>query len=697
VARHPSAKTSNLSDEIPQLAGLIGLLATLDSETIAQITDAPVPKPISVVLASPEIPEIPEPPPAIIPIVTVAVIPKFDEDRELNTYQALQQLLFGSELQELQQLDDSITLQISHLQQQLQDPDKLAKLLMPSIAEALQQRITHSESDIINVLAPIIEQIVSNRIQSDNQSDNQSMSETFASIVSPMLSKRIEQDSDDVASVISPVIGRALQKQVALESGPVIDALYPIIGGTISKYMAETVKQINTQIEDSFSVKGLTRKIRAKIQGVSEAELILKESRPFQVQALFLIHKTSGLVIAESQSDQQLEGDMMAGMLTAIRSFANDCMTQSNQLADLNILDYGASKVLLEVTGSSYLAVVMRGEIDPNFVRQMRQMMGDFVRHHNDSIEQFEGDPEAVPAAIPIGLETLRQLGSDDGEAKAASPVLMYLGLGLISAIVLPWGGWQYYQHQNHQAEAQAQAALLANPEVSVYNITVKAHWQQLNLTGRVPNSRLRQQAESLVKEKLPDRPINNQINAVQMPVATETTQAELTRLTQLLNQRPGSQIQTRFDRGHVQANGIVGNEQEARTVTETLAQIAGVDRLTSGVRIQQLYLETKIDFDIRSATLDDRQATSKLQTVLLFLQEHPDKYLNVIGHSKNIDNESEAAQLALDRANVVRHALIMKGASPDRLQIRASTHLPIGMKSDGNDALSRCVLFEVF
>jgi outer membrane protein OmpA-like peptidoglycan-associated protein len=81
---------------------------------------------------------------------------------------------------------------------------------------------------------------------------------------------------------------------------------------------------------------------------------------------------------------------------------------------------------------------------------------------------------------------------------------------------------------------------------------------------------------------------------------------------------------------------------------------------------------------------------------VALFLQQHPDKYLTVIGYSKNVYNETEAAQLALDRANVVKDALIVKGISPDRLQVRADTDLPIGVEATDNDRLSRCVLFEI-
>jgi hypothetical protein len=41
--------------------------------------------------------------------------------------------------------------------------------------------------------------------------------------------------------------------------------------------MAEAIKSINEKVENTLSVEGISRKIRAKMQGVSEAELIFKE------------------------------------------------------------------------------------------------------------------------------------------------------------------------------------------------------------------------------------------------------------------------------------------------------------------------------------------------------------------------------------------------------------------------------------
>jgi len=119
--------------------------------------------------------------------------------------------------------------------------------------------------------------------------------------ISIAIAEQINLDSEEFATAIAPAMGEAIQKQIELEKDKIVDALYPVIGNTIAKYMGETIQAINEQIENTLSFEGIQRKIRARLQGVSEAELIVKQSISFIPQAIFLIHKASGLVIYDIQ------------------------------------------------------------------------------------------------------------------------------------------------------------------------------------------------------------------------------------------------------------------------------------------------------------------------------------------------------------------------------------------------------------
>ena len=193
------------------------------------------------------------------------------------------------------------------------------------------------------------------------------------------ISEHIKEDPEDIAEAIAPAMGKAIQEQVRLEADSMVEALYPVIGTTVSKYMVEVVKSINDRVENALSFQGFSRKLRARMQGVSEAELILQESLPFRIRAIFLIHKGSGLIVADVQpsGSERLESDMVGGMLTAIRSFANDCMNQAGKSAELNEIEYDDFSIVLEVAGYCYLAIVLQGRPPKDFANKTRATFSD--------------------------------------------------------------------------------------------------------------------------------------------------------------------------------------------------------------------------------------------------------------------------------------------------------------------------------
>ncbi|MCZ0900610.1 flagellar motor protein MotB, partial [Microcoleus sp. HI-ES] len=196
--------------------------------------------------------------------------------------------------------------------------------------------------------------------------------------------EQIRLDQESIAQALAPEMGKAITAQIELERDAMVDALYPVIGNTIARYMAEAIKTINEKVSNALSVEGVQRKIRSKVQGVSEAELILKESVPFTVQAAFLIQKASGLIISEFQNSEsyQLESEMVAGMLTAIRSFVNECIVQPGESSELNQIEYGDSKILLEVAGYCYMAVVIKGEPPHSFIKKLRQTVSNLILNY---------------------------------------------------------------------------------------------------------------------------------------------------------------------------------------------------------------------------------------------------------------------------------------------------------------------------
>jgi outer membrane protein OmpA-like peptidoglycan-associated protein len=618
---------------------------------------------------------------------------EFENIDTITAFEKLQDILVGTELTDLNNLTTTIQNNLTKLEHQIYDPQELINLLLPSISEVLKLKIAESKEEIAEIISPIVDQAIRSRTEEDKSS----ISYAIAPAIPMAISQQILISPEEVSDAFAPTMGQAIHKQIKLDKNIIVDALYPIIGSTISKYMAETIRAINQQVEDTLSVKGIKRKIRAKLQGVSEAELILKEALPFSIQAIFLIHKESGLIISDiqPQNEQRLEAEMIAGMLTAIRSFANDCIQKSGNISELDAIDYGTSKIILEVAGYCYLAIVVQGESPHTFILKIRQVLSQIVKDYGNSIKSFDGNPDTIPSQIYTDLSTLKNDEFKNSDRKNKISPLTLLSLSIISAIFVPWGIWQYHSTTIRSVKNKTSLALASTPELAVYRLNVEEEKGKLKLIGRLPNTFLKEKAENIVKETVPKWSIDNQILAVEVPPDPILAAAEIKRITKILNQMDGVSISSQYLGNRVIIGGQVSRNADAIVINNAFEQIPGVKLVSSAVKIQPLQVDTRFYFESTSANLQPKDLNSKLQQVKFFLNKQPKKYLKIIGYSNSSAGTAEAQKLAIARAETVKQALINHGIDPTRLQTTSSTNLPPGINQNQPEWLKRCVVLE--
>ncbi len=604
--------------------------------------------------------------------VALAVSPPIEASAvDDDAFEQLQRLLIAPKLAEFRPIVESLERKLAQMEHQIYDPAELINLLLPCIAELLNRKIAESQDEVVQAIAPIIDQIIEDRVRQDPLS----MSTAIAPLIAAAISCQSAHSPQEMA--IAPTMGRAIKEQIVLERDAMVDALYPVIGSTIAKYMAETVQAINQKIETAFSIKGLRRKITAKLQGVSESELILKEAMPCEVQAVFLIHKVSGLVISEVQlhagkidpagMGDHLESELIAGMLTAIRSFANDCMTQSHP-SELNQIDYGGFRILLEVAGYCYLAIAIQGNPPQRFLTAVRQTLEAIVQLYSKEIEQFEGDSATVPAPVP---ELLVKLGCTDlvEPTQPNSPIALLLGGLVLGAIGLPWG---YFHHQSSirdRIELKTIAALAHAPELAIYRLNVEADRQTLHLSGQVPNQHLRQRAKQIAESAAPNWAIDNQVQAVEVPADPVLAAAEVDRVTAILNQIEGATITATYESGRVAVAGTVNQTAAVQRIAQAFEQIPGVRSIATAIRVQPLPVNVRVYFGIASAEVSPTDRRGKLSQVKAQLDRNPTQIFSITGYSNPVDGARETQWLALQRAKAVRDALVWQGVPPNQLQ----------------------------
>jgi outer membrane protein OmpA-like peptidoglycan-associated protein len=645
------------------------------------------------------------------------------EDSQLNppaedNFKFLQDLLFGKEISQIDDFNTKIDQKLLAIEEQLYQPERLINLLLPVIGELLNLKVIEARDEITEAIAPIIDQIIATK----SELDPGALSRAIAPILPDAITTQIRQypreiaaalgpemgaaireqikiDPQEISSAIAPEMGRAIKEQIVLERDAMVDALYPVIGNTISKYMVEAIREINDKVANAFSVEGVQRKIKAKVQGVSEAELILSEAIKSTVQAIFLIHKGSGLVIAEVQEsgEARLESEMVAGMLTAIRSFVNDCIVPDGQISELNEIEYGDSKIVIEVAGYCYLSAIVKGDPNKSFIKKLRDTLAEIIIKHGKYIENFDGDTNLLPPAVNQLLEKLMLAGNPTQEKNhVRQPVLLFLILGLVALTAIPFT-WHSYQRQSViKQEKLVQKALANTPELAVYNLQAKIENGQLFLTGRVPDYATWQKATAVARKTSPNTPVFNEILPVFVPPNHRKISQEIASLTTVWNEKPGVKITSKYDQGKVMIDGTVQQQSDNQAIVKTINQVNGVKSVVSSIKYVPLTFDKRIYFRPSSATVDPIYQTT-LDEVKQLLTKFPKTHLRIIGHSDRLGTPSAKRRLAQKRAEAVQAALLGMGIPIKRLEASASEELPKNVKKEEPLLLGRCVTFEIF
>ena len=567
------------------------------------------------------------------------------------------------------------------------------KIMFP---EMMLETIKESRTSFAETITPIIDEVINTKTRENRQS----MGVAISPAIPVGISHRISDSPDEIAMAIAPEMAAAIKQQIHLKREAMSDALYPIIGSTILKYLAEMMREINEKLESSLSTERISRKIKAKLQGISEAELLMKETTPLTVKAVFLIQAESGLVISAVQQSEreQLESDMVAGMLTAIRAFVKDCISQSGNFAEIDAIEYGTSKIVLEVAGSCYLAVVMQGETRQWFKYKMRSIFKKIVQEYGAQIQSFKGDPASVPAEVNSNLQKLI-----DTEVKVKSPklpIVPIIGLAALGLIGVPWGIHQYRSGVEASLEADTNLALQSAPELSVYRLAADVKDKILEISGRVPNQKLRSKAEKIAQQAAPKSIIENKIIAVEVPPDPVLVEADVKRTAALLNKVESIDISARYAEGKVAVAGSVSQVPDAQNITQAFEKIPGVKSVTNtviiGTQPQPKRMAVRVYFDAGSASLQAKDVAQKLSKVKEYMEGNSTKNLRIIGYSDFKSTPAENQKLALERATNVKGILVKQGINGNRIQVASTKGRPEGVEPNQPLWLSRLVVFEV-
>ncbi|RLA72422.1 MAG: hypothetical protein DRG24_03030 [Epsilonproteobacteria bacterium] len=552
---------------------------------------------------------------------------------------------------------------------------------------------------IIEKLTPLFNGLMHHTIENERVQ----FLETFSPIISDLLKETIQGSTDDIAKVMAPIMGDAIKEQVRTQKDTIVDALYPVMGNMISKYVSgalkDTLDEINAKVQNSFSSTAVKRKIKARIKGVSESELLFQEVHAGEIQTLFLIHKASGLLILQENRNAKIivEADMVSSMLSAIRSFVNEWIAQSDDTFELNAIDYGDSKIYLEVSGCCYLALMVRGEIRSEMRQNITKVLSEVVEKYGDTISKFNGDTSTLPLGeISSKMKPFFELEDTKVSSPSSSKGLMIV---LMMSALLILGAFGYTQYLSYIEEKQEQNILQAfyhTPELNLYRLSVDVNEKEALLEGTVPHERLRIIAESIVEKEEPDLKIDNRI-VLTVPVVTpETVYQLLEMLTKVYNSYNSIHVAFNYTNEIVTLKGEVPNSIKFEEMIKYYSEIVGVNKLIIEMRIKPPEINQNITYDIAQSTLN----TSQQEIIDLLVKNFDLKNMSTLyegyrlkltGYADSSGSLEKNRHLAHKRAENVKHYFVSLGVNNEHVFIDKEMIL----KSDGRKARAVKIVWE--
>lgn len=235
------------------------------------------------------------------------------------------------------------------------------------------------------------------------QADSEGLVESLTPVFSGLMRQQIRGSRDEMAEALGPVMGEAIRVQIRDSRKDMVEALYPIIGETVqqalSEFARELQRNIDARMRGTFGPRGVLRSLQARLRGVSPDELLLRDALPFSIREVFLIQHGSGLLLAHAHpgNPDALDSDLISGMLTAIRDFARDAFGHGVGDKELDEVQYGDQRIIIQSGSAAYLAVVLAGVEPEGFREQLREFVSELHVQHSRALRAYAGDPVDLP------------------------------------------------------------------------------------------------------------------------------------------------------------------------------------------------------------------------------------------------------------------------------------------------------------
>ncbi len=188
--------------------------------------------------------------------------------------------------------------------------------------------------------------------------------ELLSEKVSPIIEEHLAFMKQNFPKEFQQSVEKIIDRKLKDSQDEILNLIYPKLGKMIQKYIGHQFQQlkegIDTQMEATLN-KGPLGWVRRSVFGIKVSDEILSGVDRPVIEQILIVQRASGLLIGSATKNEKIHEDLVAGMLTAIKSFAEDAFERGE--ADLEMIQYDRYRIFLQNFPSYYFAVILGGSM----------------------------------------------------------------------------------------------------------------------------------------------------------------------------------------------------------------------------------------------------------------------------------------------------------------------------------------------
>ncbi|MEL7221706.1 MAG: cell envelope biogenesis protein OmpA, partial [Bacteroidota bacterium] len=167
--------------------------------------------------------------------------------------------------------------------------------------------------------------------------------EDLAQRVDPIIEDHLEELEKNFPDAYIRVVQKLVDDRMRQKQDELINLIYPRLGIMVKKFINNELRLLREKVDRQIRRSPLAFVYKNRNKSSDE---ILIDLHGATVEEVYVISHESGLLLGSASASETADKDMIAGMLTAIKSFVEDAFKRTDE--ELRAIQYGNYEIMVQ-------------------------------------------------------------------------------------------------------------------------------------------------------------------------------------------------------------------------------------------------------------------------------------------------------------------------------------------------------------